>query len=758
MPTPLPPDKAQGGAGFSLPRASARLLLLTLTLPLLAQQPQTNTPHAGYIYPAGAQQGTTLEATIGGQYLNGAKEAYVNGPPGVTVTFRRYARPLTPGEANDLREKMQALLKQPTRTAEENQTIADIRQKLAGFQRRTASPAIAENAILEIRVAPDAVPGPREIRVGANQGITNPIAFTVGRLPELTRAPAKVPPQYNTVNGATPPQRPTPAKPDSPTPITLPVTLNGQMMPAATDRYRFHALKGRHLVVAAAARELIPFISDAVPGWFQAALTLRDASGAELATADHFYFHPDPVLFFDVPQDGDYTLEIHDTIYRGREDFVYRLSVGELPFLTGIFPLGAKTGAKINVEAQGVNLPSPKILQNTKRKPAGTYAISEAGSNALPFAIDTLPEAVAKESADSRRKAQKVKLPLIVEGRIARPGTSEFFRIDGRPGEEIVAEVTARRLQSPLDSVLRLFDSSGNELAVNDDADDRGAGLLTHQADSLLTAKLPAKGAYYLEIADAQRNGGAAYAYRLRISHPQPDFELRVTPSSVNARAGANVPVTVYALRRDGFAGEISLALKDVPPGFALAGAAIPTGQDKIRVTLSIPPNRIDVPLAIKLEGRAEIGGREVRRTAVPAEEMMQAFAWYHLVPESAWMVRALGAQARMNIRAANGNKPIRLPLGGTAPVEVAIPPRFNGTLRVALDNAPEGITIQKVTPGQNSLAVTLKADPEKIQPGTKGNLIIDAFVERPAPAGAARQVRRQPLGTLPAIPFEIVP
>ena len=69
-------------------------------------------------------------------------------------------------------------------------------------------------------------------------------------------------------------------------------------------------------------------------------------------------------------------------------------------------------------------------------------------------------------------------------------------------------------------------------------------------------------------LGDTQGKGGPDYAYRLRISHPQPDFELRVTPSSINARAGATVPVTVYALRRDGFSGEIALKLKDAPAGF----------------------------------------------------------------------------------------------------------------------------------------------------------------------------------------------
>jgi hypothetical protein len=41
---------------------------------------------------------------------------------------------------------------------------------------------------------------------------------------------------------------------------------------------------------------------------------------------------------------------------------------------------------------------------------------------------------------------------------------------------------------------------------------------------------------------------------------------------------------------------------------------------------------------------------------------------------------------------------------------------------------------------------------------GLKGNLIVDAFMERAATPGAKQPAaRRVPLGTLPAIPFEIV-
>jgi len=44
-----------------------------------------------------------------------------------------------------------------------------------------------------------------------------------------------------------------------------------------------------------------------------------------------------------------------------------------------------------------------------------------------------------------------------------------------------------------------------------------------------------------------------------------------VVPSSLNLRRGATVPITVRAIRRDGFSGEIALNLKDAPGDFALS-------------------------------------------------------------------------------------------------------------------------------------------------------------------------------------------
>ena len=83
-------------------------------------------------------------------------------------------------------------------------------------------------------------------------------------------------------------------------------------MPGEVDRYRFQARKGQRLVVVVSARELMPYLADAVPGWFQAAVAIRDSRGDELAYDDHYRFHPDPVLYCRIPKDGPYVLEIHD--------------------------------------------------------------------------------------------------------------------------------------------------------------------------------------------------------------------------------------------------------------------------------------------------------------------------------------------------------------------------------------------------------------------------------------------------------------
>ena len=75
------------------------------------------------------------------------------------------------------------------------------------------------------------------------------------------------------------------------------------------------------------------------------------------------------------------------------------------------------------------------------------------------------------------------------------------------------------------------------------------------------------------------------------------------------------------------------------------------------------------------------------------------------------------------------------------------------------LSEPPEGVAIQKVSTGEANVVIQFRADAEKVKPGLKGNLIVDAFWQPTAAASDKRPAAnpRMPLEALQAIPFEIV-
>jgi hypothetical protein len=484
---------------------------------------------------------------------------------------------------------------------------------------------------------------------------------------------------------------------------------------------------------------------------------LYDAQGNEVAFADDYKFRPHPVIFFTIPKEGAYALKIHDSLFRGREDFVYRMTVGEEPFVTSVFPAGGRIGTKTPVGVSGWNLPFQQAELDFRGKQPGLYPFQvNRLANAVPLLLDTLPERFESEPNNAKTNANPVALPVIVNGHIDQPGDWDVFRFEGLAGQQVVAEVFARRLDSPVDSVLRLIDPAGKQVAVNDDREDKGSGLNTHHADSYLAARLLADGVYTVYLGDTQRGGGSAYAYRLRLSAPRPDFELRVTPSGLNVRAGASVPLTAYALRKDGFTNEIALVLKDAPAGYRLTGATLPANQDQVTFTLTAPLTAEQEPVTFALEGRALLQGRPAVRPAVPADDMMQAFAYRHLVPAqelTSMLIGRIRSRGEMTVATPS---PLRIAAGGTARLELDLPVGgFVREIAYELVSPPDGISIKEMT--RESLV--LQTDAAKVKPGLKGNLIITASGEplqaanKQAPAGNKWRV---PLGAFPAVAFEI--
>ncbi len=669
-------------------------------------------PHIGYVYPAGVRQGTTVDVIVGGQFLKDTAEALFTGC-GVRGRVIGYHKELTPKEINRLRNRKERLEMSLEDKPEEEQTkmeaqLADIIEEfkaqgcnekgryLKGRRpdpKKQPNAQIREQVTLRCTVNQDAEPGAYELRLKTPQGLSNVIIFHVGEVPEVREA------------------EPNDREPEEEQHLTMPMVVNGQVMPGDIDRFRIHATAGQRLVCKVAARSLVPYLADAVPGWFQAALTLYDGDGKELVFVDDDHFDPDPLLVYDVPTDGDYVLEIRDAIYRGREDFTYRLTIAD---------------------ARSMDVPILVAAQGPARQKGD---IAEVEPN------------------NSHKTAQAITLPTVLYGHINKPGDADIYAFEGQAGQAIVIETRARRDGSPLDSVLQLKSPEGKVLAVSDDHIDRREGLMTHHADSYIVAKLPADGRYVVHVGDIQGKGSDEHAYRLRVTPFRPAFDLRVTPATLSATPGGTVPITVHTFRRDGFDGPIELALTHNRLNCRLSGTVIPPGTEKIHATITVPWKTEEGVVELALEGRAKVNGTFVTKEAVPAEDRMQAFLWRHLVPVEQWVLSVVGGPRIMVKAEIPKSGAVELVPGQETTLVLHAPRRrpIKRLPRLELYEPPEGLEVAQTVHRnrKTEVVLTLKADPEKLKPGTKGNLILNIL----APNKRVRKV----LGTVPAIPFKVV-
>jgi len=685
---------------FARPAAPlAGALLLIGLLALAAPRPAAAatvappvTPFVAYLYPPGAQAGTTVELTATGQNLQGAATVRVFGT-GLTATVVKVVNPTT--------------------------------------------------VTLSATVAPDAQPGLREIRLITPGGASNRVRFAVGQLPELReKEPNSEPAQAEQLD-------------------KLPVLVNGQLMEGDRDYFRFAATAGQTIVCQVQARTLLPFIADAVPGWNDPVLTLYDAAGRQLQCVDDFRLHPDPVLIFKAPRDGQYVLEIKDVLYRGRGDFFYRLSVGQLPYVTHVFPLGGRRGASSHLALSGVNLPVGGLdLPIAGDAPALLHvgvAAQGLASNQLPFAVGDYPEATEVEPNDAATSAPRVAVPSITNGRIGRAGDVDHYTFAvAAAGEKFVLEIRARRLGSPLDAALAVFDAKGRKVVEIDDIPDPAESLLTHHADPRILFTAPAKGDYVVRVRDVQNKGGDEFAYRLTVAPPRPDYQLRASPDNPRVGRGDAAMLTVTAIRTDGFNAPIDLAVSDLPAGYVASRAAIPAGQTQAYLTITAPA---DAPLAVlspTITGAAPVGDPKatpvtlLTRRATGAEQAMQAFSINHIIPTEDLLLTVIDGSGFTLALDRPVPDALQIPQGGevTLDVRVVRRPEVKGGISLKPAASLRGVTIRPsfIPADQDKVTLTLAAT-RTAAPGPV-TLVL---------TGTLRAGKETILRTLPAVPLNVV-
>jgi hypothetical protein len=560
--------------------------------------------------------------------------------------------------------------------------------------------------------------------------------------------------------------------------VPVPSIINGQIRPGDIDHFLFKANKGDSIVVDVGARRIIPYLADAVPGWFQAVVALYDEDGSEVAYQDDYKFNPDPVLFFDVPKPGTYTLSIRDSIYRGREDFIYRIAIGELPFITGIFPLGAQQGKAVDIALSGRNLPKTRL---TGKLPETGFELRHVSvrkdgyrSNLMPFAIGEMKEIFEVEPNDTPDAAQLIEQPLVVNGRIQQVGDRDLFSFNGQEGDTVSIEIIARRLNSPLDSVITLTGPGMGEAVRNDDHVDKdkthlhlGAGLVTHHADSYLLHTLPATGSYFIEVGDTQSKGGHDYGYRLRVSRSNPDFKLYMEPSGLHIGPGGTAAFSVRALRQDGFGGKIQLDAAQLPEGYEMSEAVIPGNSEMTRFTITAPWQVKGGLVSPQITGTGTIAGKSVTHRAIAVDDQMQAFLYRHLVPAQELMLAPVSERPPLFFEARIPKSGfIEVPLG--TDFRIPLTGRFIGQGKgstLKLDHPPEGLIsvkgwIGRKKPTGRKTDGTVKVDKnlavgqivihakEPLKPGDQLSLVVVAEV---------RKGREKTLYPAPAIPVRIV-
>ena len=676
----------------------ATLLILAMFTPfpvsLIAQQ---RDPNIGYLYPSGGRQDTTFQVLVGGRQIARSRDVIISGQ-GVRG---RVVRSIPSMRVNDSDERrlinqiylqarqeleggsnLSSVLEQKEEqrngnqesgtselsTLEKKLTANDVVKKYPYLDRlsnpstrdielvydfyfsprpeRKPVEALGQGVMLEITIDPHAEPGDRDLRLMGPNGLTPPVRFMVGTIPEIMEREPNDP----TTHSGTKLEIWNRQVTDAPKSLweqhvyDIPVVLNGQIRAGDIDRFQFRATQGQKIVFDVRARHLIPYLADGVPGWFQAALSLFDVNGKKIDEAMSYRHDPDPVLCVEIPKDGVYSLEIQDSIFRGRDDFVYRITIGELPLLTSMFPLGTQQGTMSRANIDGWNLPEKIAPLEGKAKMSGIYEITSLKGKQLlrpiRFAVDDLPEYNEKEPNNSVNESETVELPMIVNGRILDENDIDCFAFEAQKGQHVIIDVSARTLDSPLDAKVELLDPQGNVIAANDDrADCTGPniGLETHHADPYLNVILSSGGRHIVRLYDVTQRGGKEYGYRLRISPPRPDFAIFCEPSSLTIRKNRQ-PLKIHIVRKDGFSREVKL--RPAKGSFLqIENGLIAANANETTIDMVIPTGFGGKPTNISLEAVSMTDEKEIVRPVIAVKDMEQAFIYHHWVPAKSLML-----------------------------------------------------------------------------------------------------------------------
>jgi hypothetical protein len=363
---------------------------------------------------------------------------------------------------------------------------------------------------LLIRIAPDARPGTRLIRLYSSEGATEVRPFVVGTIPEIL----EVEPNDE------------PAKVQA---VVSPTVVNGRLGKRGdVDVFAVTLSKGQTLVAALDGNRRLGSPMDAV-------LQVASPLGFVLEQVDDA---PglDPKLVFKAPDNGTYHVRVfafpsvqNSTIgFAGGDAFIYRLTLNTGPSLERTMPMAIGPEGLGIVDAIGRDIPSEgrrlRVESTARGDRARAWHPRLAGDVELPRL--TYPSLV-EAAGSSRDKPQALAVPCAISGRVSASGEEDVYQFHARASQTLRIRVEAQSVGSPLDPIVRVLDASGKVVAEQDD-------IRSEAWDVDLSFKVPADGAYRLVVRDLNRAGGLEFVYLLHVADPA---EMMLTATLAQGRS-----------------------------------------------------------------------------------------------------------------------------------------------------------------------------------------------------------------------------
>jgi len=442
---------------------------------------------------------------------------------------------------------------------------------------------------------------------------------------------------------------------------------------------------------------------------------LLDSDGRKLQHSEDVFIW-DPFFTHTFAAAGRYCAVIQPTHARNDPNFAYQLDIRSTPHLETLSPLALLPGAETAATVFGAGLVAEKAqlwfdspgftgealelrgstARVTIRVPAdarqGLHELvlvtSGGRSNPLRFLVDATP---------SYQGADLLQFPVSITG-IARYRQPERFPFEAQEGQSLVFEVRAQRFGSPVDSVIRLLDEKGQEIAVNDDGAFAGVQF---NKDSRLLHKFQKAGRHTLEIRNLVGVTGENYPYQLLIKSPQPGFELLPATDQPYLYPGGTRPWKIAVSRRDGFDDPIPVTVSGLPAGVSAGPVEIPAGQDEAEIVLRADGVKPGTFAQVQVRAGDRIGWRSVRIASGGGEGATSARVQGATltVAEKPHFV----LEATLNT--------VNLVRGGMAeaPVEIQRQEGFAEEIRFSMDNLPPGVSLESAAAGLEAKTITLR-------------------------------------------------